>query len=424
MKVLLISHTPISTQNNMGKTFRSLFSSFDAEELCQFYIYPSYPDDFYCSSFYRVTEKDLLKHAFPGGRVDETKIHSGQRLYEKKEDEGFYRSAKNKSAFRRIARDLLWFFGNWYNGKLKHWILTEQPTHIFLAPGPSAFIYSVCLKIAKDFDLPIFTYLCDEYYFVKPGKTLLEKIWQRHLKKNIEKVMKNSSHIFAISKEMKEAYGSHFSVPTSLLMTGSEREEAFSSERKEVSNFSYFGNIRLGRAKSLRDIGLALDEINSERKTHLILNIYTGEKDKTFLSVFDGVKSIRVQGFLSGDAYEKAMEETNVILHTESFEEEMIDRVRHSVSTKIASALASGIPLFAYGPKEVSSMKHLMENDCALCATKDTELKEKIALLLDSPDLRKKFVSGALLTAKTYHNATRNSKMLYDLMQNLRSKQF
>ncbi len=420
MKILIISHTPITTKDNMGKTFRSIFSSFDAEELCQFYIYPSYPDDFYCSSFYRVTEKDLLKSAFPGGRVDESKIHSGQRLYEKAGDEGFYRNVKNKSAFRRIARDLLWFFGNWYNGKLKSWLDAEKPTHIFLSPGPSGFIYSICLKIAKEYDLPIITYLCDEYYFVKPGKTLLEKIQQKHLKNNIRKVIKRSSHILAISKEMKEIYAAHFSVPATLLMTGSEKEISFcKKENGESKNISYFGNIRLNRVISLSQIGMALDHINSRRGTDVILNIYTGEKDRSFLSCFDGIKCIRLHGFLSGEDFIKAMEQADVLIHTEAFDEDSIDRVRHSVSTKIASALSSGIPLFAYGPKEVSSMKHLMENGCAVCATEKSELEEKIVALLDSPHLREECVLKAQLTAKKYHNSGDNSKMLYDLIKNL-----
>ena len=45
MKVLIISHNPISNQSNMGKTFLSLFSQFDKEELCQLYIYPVIPNE-------------------------------------------------------------------------------------------------------------------------------------------------------------------------------------------------------------------------------------------------------------------------------------------------------------------------------------------------------------------------------------------
>lgn len=60
LKVLLISHNPITTYNNMGKTFLSLFSAFKPEELCQFYLYPTVPDTDCCGSYYRFTDRDAL----------------------------------------------------------------------------------------------------------------------------------------------------------------------------------------------------------------------------------------------------------------------------------------------------------------------------------------------------------------------------
>lgn len=53
MKVLLLSHNPVTTYNNMGKTFLSLFSAFRPEELCQLYLYPAVPDTACCGSYYR-----------------------------------------------------------------------------------------------------------------------------------------------------------------------------------------------------------------------------------------------------------------------------------------------------------------------------------------------------------------------------------
>ena len=61
MKVLIISHNPITDYNNMGKTFLSLFSEFSREELCHFYIYPTIPNVKKCQSCYRVTDKECVK---------------------------------------------------------------------------------------------------------------------------------------------------------------------------------------------------------------------------------------------------------------------------------------------------------------------------------------------------------------------------
>ena len=82
MKVLIISHTCFSTYNNMGKTFCALFSQFASEELCQLYIYPSYPDVDICRSYYRVTDKEILGSYFrlhaPGGPVADACLQAGK----------------------------------------------------------------------------------------------------------------------------------------------------------------------------------------------------------------------------------------------------------------------------------------------------------------------------------------------------------
>lgn len=71
MKVLLLSHNPVTTYNNMGKTFLSLFSAFRPEELCQLYLYPAVPDTACCGSYYRFTDREALhsiwnRHAVGG----------------------------------------------------------------------------------------------------------------------------------------------------------------------------------------------------------------------------------------------------------------------------------------------------------------------------------------------------------------------
>lgn len=417
MKVLVISHTPISTQNNMGKTFRTMFSSFKKDELCQLYIYPSYPDEEYCSSFYRVTDKDVLKSLTPGNEVAKDNIHVGQTLYENRDDESFYRNVKNKSAFRRMARDGIWAVSNWYNKKLKAWLDKEKPTCIFLAPGPAQFIYKIAIKIAKKRSIPIFTYICDEYYFVKPETSLLSKLRLSLFKKTVDKTMKNSKHLVTISEEMKQQYFSKFRVDTTVLMTGSNKDaESDVKVSENPTSISYFGNIRLNRNLCLAEIGSTLDVINAERKTDYKLNIHTAERDKMFLSVFDDIKCVRLSGFLSGEEFDKAMSSSDILLHTEAFDEESVDRVRHSVSTKIADSLASGIPLFAYGPDCVSSMEHLIRNNCAVVCTSQSELKKSLCDLFDDYSLRQTCAQNALKTASKYHNASSNSDKLYSLL--------
>ena len=121
MKVLLISHNPLSTYNGMGKTMMSLFSSFDKAELCHLYIYPTVPDTDMCGSYYRITDKDVLRF-YPSFRVRGKELYpdlSMHQMFENSEDEPVYRSPKNKISSRILARDLMWKLAKWYNRDLE-----------------------------------------------------------------------------------------------------------------------------------------------------------------------------------------------------------------------------------------------------------------------------------------------------------------
>jgi glycosyltransferase involved in cell wall biosynthesis len=412
MKVLILSHNPITTFNSMGKTMLTLFSEFNKEELCQLYIYPTIPDVDKCKSYYRITDKDVLKSYFKfkvsGREILSSEIGAANgKLFENEEDTSLYRNRKNKKPFRMLARDLMWKFSGWFNKSLKQWIKREKPTHLFLAPGSAKFIYKMALKISKKYNLPIITYICDDYYFVKKARGLLGRIQQNGLKKITNKLMKRTSQIITICDSLQNTYESYFKVPAQTVMTGSNYSIADKPKLVEtVSVFTYLGSIRCNRYNSLVKIGKALDDINSENGTNNVLNIYTEEQDKGILSKFEGVKSVKLCGYVSGKVFDQTFFSSEVLVHTEAFDEISIDRVKNSISTKIADSLASGICLFAFGPKEVASINYLLETSSAVCCVDENDLKEKLLQVISDKSLREKVVSNALITAKNNHDLT------------------
>lgn len=409
MKVLIISHLPVSTRNNMGKTFLSLFSGMERQELCQFYIYPSYPDRDRCASFYRVTDKEILK-SLPlcrkaGGPVEPERIARDQGLYEHPEDESFYRDRKNKSAARRLLRDGIWRLGNWYNADLRRWLDEQKPDCIFLAPGPAKFIYNAALKISRAYHIPIVTYICDEYYFVDTPRGLLPRLQVRLLQRKIRQTVRESKALVVICDELKGAY-SRFGKPITTVMTGASFPVADQiASGAQPDTICYFGNIRCNRYLSLAKVGQTLDAINREYGTDYKLKIYTSEKNPEILSVFDGLASVELPGFVTGEAYTREFEKAQLLLHVEAFDDASIAYVRHSVSTKIADSLASGKPLLAFGPAQVASMGHLLRNGCAITATEESGLEGMLLRAFTDGDARRKAVDAALNTARTYHDS-------------------
>ncbi len=422
MKVLIISHNPITTYQSMGKTMLALFSAFDKSELCQLYIYPTIPDVNRCSSYYRITDKDVLKSYYRfqvrGKEISMKEIeNTSPQMFENEKDEALYKDKKNKTAARMLARDLIWKCAHWYNKNLQEWLKREKPTCIFVAPGAAKFLYDIALKISKKFNLPIITYICDDYYFVDKPKGLLNRVKKNLLSKKIEKLIKRSTQLVVICEELKEHYQGKFHLPTTVIMTGSNYPIA---ERVRVTDhpsvITYMGNIRCDRYYALAELGNALDEINSEKGTNFRLHIYTAEKDEDILSKFENISSIALFGFVSGKEFDEVFHSAEVLLHTEAFHSKSIDWVKHSVSTKIADSLGSGIPLLAYGPAEVASVAHLIRNNCAFVITNQNTLKEQLLEFFSDKQQREAYARNGLDAAQKYHNSDETGKLFYRMM--------
>jgi len=419
MKILIISHNPITSYHNMGKTLKALFSSFDKKELCQLYCYPTLPDVDVCNSYFRITDLDVLKSFAPpfavkSRKVEKNEINSENGMFEHAEDEAKYHVTQQ---YKRFFRDTMWKRAPWYNQALKSWLQQEKPDCIFVAPGDAEFLYEIALQISKDFSLPIVSYICDDYYFGEGPKDFWGKLRFRKLKKKIRFFFERITHCVYICEEIRSAYGESFGVAGTVLMTGADIVNISLQSIDTASVITYMGNIRCNRYLSLAEIGRTLDKVNQEQGTEYELHVYSGEKDPKILSTFEGIRSVKLCGFVSGQAYEKVFSSADLLLHTEAFDEASVDLVKHSVSTKIAESLASGIPLLAYGPDSVASMRHLIRNNCAIVATSKEELRDALLTALHNREERVRVTAFALRTAQEFHDVENSSKKLREICE-------
>ncbi len=415
MKVLLISHNPFSTYNNMGATFLSLFSGFQKEELCQLYVYPSLPDVDVCHSYYRVTDKQVLSGFWRlkkvGGELPAHRFPSEGRAFEKPEDAALYLRRGNHGARMRLLRDGMWKLARWDHKGLWRWLDRERPTHIFLAPGYAGFLYDIALKIARRRKIPVVTYLCDDYYFVKSPKGLAGKLQLALLRNKTGQLMKSTSRLVTISPELAQTYGRTFSLPAEVIMTGANiqgQSVAAGSARR----LCYFGNLTCGRQTALARIGQALEAIRASRNEDYCLEIYTAERDPEILEPLKKCPLIKLRPFVTGEAFRQAFFRAELLVYAESFREADMDRTKYSISTKIADSLASGVPLFAYGPAAQSSMQHLLRTECAFVVTEPEALQPVLLAALQDTQRRQRLAERAMQVASEFHHAQKNSERL------------
>ncbi len=415
MKVLILSHCQIAEDFSIGKTLASLFSAFDKSELCQLYVHSGTPTIDVCNSYFSLTDKDVLKRLFflgSGGR--ETKVSSYQNNNPK--STAFKRSKRNE-----LLRDLLWRISPWYGSKLNDWINREKPSCVFVALGSGRFLYDMALKISKKHGIPIVAYVCDDFYFDKTAdKGLVNKLWHKKLCKKTEQLFSKTKAIVSICPELSEVYANKFNRPTYTVMTGSTISRLKNRNRKaRIENVRYFGKLSLDRYKSILDVGTTLDLINRSDKQSFSLDVFCGDVSREIKDLFKDVQSVRFHNFVRGEEFESEFYASDALLHIEGFEKSIIERVKYSISTKIADYLASGIPVFAYGPDGIASIAHLKRNQSAVIATQRDQLEPQLRELFYNTALTDSVSKRALETAEKNHNSRKVSESLYNVLSSV-----
>ena len=421
MKVLIMSHNPITDYNSMGKTFMGLFSDFSKDELCQFYIYPTLPNVKCCKSYYRITDKEaffsILCRKHSGRVICENEITYENTLYENETASNIYRNKELHKEIKIFVRDLIWGLAAWKNKEFRTWISAENPDVIFAAPGASGFFYKLILSVSKIQKIPIVTYVCDDFYFsCQNKKRLIQRFYAKYIRGKIKVLMKKSCHVITISDELVQDYAEEFGCACTTISTGANLKISESIQSGDGKVIAYFGNLQLGRYRSLAEVAKAIDAYNAKYGENICLNIYTADRSKQIDSAFEGISCVQFCGFLAANNMYEEMKKVSVLLHVESFEYEHIERVKYSVSTKIADALASGICLFAYGPKGIASLDYLRRNDCAFVALNQDEMTKKLFACLKDRENREKKAEKALRIAVQNHDSMQQSKRLRSIL--------
>ncbi len=421
MRVLIISYAPLSLKSNGGKSFLSLFSNFKKDQLVQFYINPSLPEKCWCESYYQQKERDLI-NIFKNKR----KKHS---ITPKDDDFNSNTSKKTKNRyFKLFIRDIVWKLFFKINGEFEIWVKRYAPDIIFSDTGDSSFLYNLTIKISKRFNIPFVGYFGDDYYSLKAKKL---QVFKRIVLNNHKKVLKKfislgEKHIF-VNEYFETFYKNEFSIDDDKLITiynGSNFDFQNNCSHVEDRNsliLSYIGNISLKRDENIISLGEALDFINNNLHTNHKLLVYTRINDD-FILRCKKVNSIKFMGAIPGKEVKSAIENSDILIHTESFNKNEIEMTKYSFSTKIADSLSSGKCLLAYGPPNIASMDYLINNNCAFCIVDKQNLLKGLKELLTNCELRKMYGEIGKKVAYDNHNSQKNSDNIKTILERIINK--
>lgn len=419
VKILIISHNVLSMSSSMGKTLANFLTEIAPENVAQLYFHTEVPTSNASKNYFRITDFDMLKKRKTVIGDTFTSEDIKCELASERVDSGYeaqiYQFCRQRKPYMYIGRNIVWSTKKWHNKKLLEWIDNFNPDVIFFASGDYVFSYKVAMSIAEYKNIPIVTYVCDDYYFVKrKSVSPLYYVNRIQYKATLKKLFAKHKNAIAICDIITNDYNKEFNINCKTIMTSSwlDAFEPKSADGDVV--ISYLGNMGYNRYLQLVEIGRALQEISDGK---LFVDVYSSEIRKEITDLLTKENGIRFHGNVSYNKVVDVMRNSDILIHTEAFDKINRDKVRYSVSTKIADTLKCGRCLFAYGPADVASIEYLTNNDCACVAVSKSELKDKLSNIVFNEASRNRYTDNALKLASKNHNIIANGRLFRQIME-------
>lgn len=416
-RVLIVGTVPYNTKAT-SRSLDAYFHYWEKENIAQIFSNTKTPCKGHCDMLYQITDYRILQRWFLK-KIDTGKLYRYNDLENEWKDNDWehggvkadvaYKFGAKRTPLTHIVRGILWRQRFWCTDGLNKWLEAFDPECVFLSFSNDYFILQIALYVAVKFQIPIVSCIGDDYYFDR--KITVDPIYHLYkytYRRLVEKVLAWPGSAIYISDKIRDKYNAEFGMDgETVYLTSTIQRKPFNPINKVMPVITYFGNIRMGRNKSLNEIGYALGEMNPKYK----LEVYSNETDGKYSGVFDRNPNVQFMGSVPYAYVQKRMSESDITVIVEGFDENDINYSRYSLSTKAADALASGVSILTYGSPECGIVEYMQSTMASMvCTSKDT-LVSCIKQLMDDSQFQKTCYDKAIQMTEEHHNIQASTKV-------------
>jgi len=421
-RVLVFSNNCFSKTDSNGRTLGNFFIGWPKDKLAQFYIQSAEPDFDYCSNYYRVTDSQALRSVYSNSRGGVIKPKNEVDVFPKNNSTDSIKHQK-RNAMTMLVRDVVWSLRRWMNQEYRIWVNAFQPDIVLLQAGDCPFMFDIAVQTAKEYraKLVIFNtegyYFKDFDYFKSYGiPHTLYPVFRARLISAMNKAYKLADYAIFNCDSLNEDFSKEFSVKSEVIYTTSKSTKK-NNEKESTSEFvvSYAGNLGVGRPQSLIEIANTLHDINQD----YYLDIYGTIPNESVHRAFSKCEGIRFHGRISYEEVQNIMQDSDLLIHVESFDPYYKKDLKYAFSTKIADCLASNRCFMMYAPTDFEETRYLLQNNAAFVVPSSDKLVETLQLLIKCPDVRSKYIKNALKLYRQNHNQDVAMKKFQKILCNL-----
>ncbi len=429
-KVLIVSYNGLSHTNANGKTLYALLSAFDRANIAQFFRGNEFMDFTLASSYFHVTDREMLKSLFckfPKGEYEQADIfNSPESISETLNNNTVTQSEALSSNLRkynynfwlRWIREILWCVSPWGKRRFWRWLEKTNPQALVYMGAESIFEDKLVLKICKKKNIPLIVYNCEGYRLIQLNERHgIERLFYKCVQKSYTKIHQSADLVIYncpyIMKRYHKKYGDDKRWAIAYNAAAFDTSQ-YLQRNTDTLSIVYFGNLGVGRVGSLLEIADYLKEEYPKQKIDVYGRPSTEDEKR-----LTNHPSIILHGFVSQEQLLGIRDNSDILLHVESFDPKIVPKLKNAFSTKIAQCLCSGRCLLTYAPIDMASTEYLIEEGCACVTTTVEEMREKLKTLIDSFEARNTYAELAKSTALKNHDLITTARNIRNLIGEL-----
>ena len=368
-------------------TIPSIIEGYPPENVACIFIRPDVPNSPTCNLYYNISERDVIRSVFnrkiyPGKVVVNTREKKHEMDNEQKDR---IKLKKIPNCLGNYMRDIVWKLGKWNNDNLKNFIDEFKPDVIaFPAEGLLSFL-RLCKYVVNYTAKPYVLFFWDDNFTYRSHGIRFYRVLLKH---TIGSLAKKCAGSFAITPKMANECQSYFRITPTLIT----KPVIIKAEVKDKCEYSYpikilyAGSLYIDRDKTLDCVINTIKEINME-KNYFYLEIYTNselseDKKKKYnianvVSLCPGVQKEQIL---------ELQQNADILLFVEALNGRYRNSARLSFSTKITDYLSANRAILAVGPEDIAPIEYLQDNQAAIIASNELELKEKLNWIVEQKD--------------------------------------
>lgn len=413
-RVLIFWMSPIYQSDQGGLLVRSLFADWSKDDLAQ--IHTGHPIDgpLYCAHvfglspnerrfgrfFYRIKQSSFGESTRPLILEQSSALPQAQKVSRIQ----LVRGTLNKFLLNTGIWEII--FRTRISSQLVEFIQTFRPDVMYV-PGYTLSYSWLSMTINRRFNIPIVFHPFDDWpNALYKHVPLIHRIVLR----TVSRLIQRSAARISFSQRMADAYHKQFGVPFEIVMNADDfdRFSAAVPQRAadpSVISIIYSGALGLKRWQALCDLSDAAAALEAEG-IRIQVTAYASSIPFEAVEAVNERHNLRILPPLAHERVPEYLKGADILFLPESFDPNLIENLRYSISTKAQLYMMSQQPVLVYGPSEAGIVDYAQRDQWAYVVSKrdQTALMNALRTLISDQALRERLIKTGVEVAARNHD--------------------